>query len=179
VADIDPDTGDAVQRAATPADHFRAPFPNEAAARAANGGALPPDLSVMAKARNGGANYIYSIMTGYHQPPAGLDVPPGQYYNAYMAGDLTSYWHGPKDRVPHGGFLAMPFQLAPDRVSFDDGTKSTTEQQAKDVATFLAWASEPHLEERRKTGWAVMIYLILFAGIMYASYRRIWRNVAH
>jgi len=179
VSDIDPDTGDAVERAATPADHFRSPFPNEAAARAANGGALPPDLSVIAKARAGGPDYIYSLMTGYHEPPAGLEVPPGQYYNQYMPGDLTAYWKGPKDQVPHGGFLAMPPQLTPDRVTFDDGTPSTVEQQAKDVATFLAWASEPLQEERKKTGWAVMIYLILFAGIMYASYRRIWKHVAH
>jgi ubiquinol-cytochrome c reductase cytochrome c1 subunit len=179
VADIDPDTGDDVERAATPADRFRRPFRNEAAARASNGGALPPDLSVMAKARAGGPAYIYSILTGYHAPPAGLEVPPGQYYNAYMAGDLASYWKGPKDKVPHGGFLAMPPQITPDRVTFDDGTKSTVEQQAKDVATFLAWASEPLQEERKKTGWAVMLYLLLFAGIMYASYRKIWKNVAH
>ena len=179
VSDIDPDTGDAVDRAATPADRFRRPFPNEAAARASNGGALPPDLSVISKARGGGPAYIYSLMTGYHTPPAGLEVPPGQYYNAYMPGDLTSYWKGPKDRVPHGGFLAMPPQLTPDRVAFDDGTRSTVQQQAKDVATFLAWTAEPLQEERKKTGWAVMAYLILFAGLMYLSYRRIWRNVAH
>jgi ubiquinol-cytochrome c reductase cytochrome c1 subunit len=179
VADIDPDTGDAITRAATPADHFRAPFPNEAAARAANGGALPPDLSVIVKAREGGPQYIYSILTGYVPPPQGLTVPPGQYFNRYMAGDLASYWSGPKDKVPHGGFLAMPFQLPPDRVTFDDGTKSTTEQMAHDVTTFLAWAAEPTQEERKKTGLAVMAYLIIFAGLMYASYRRIWRNVAH
>ena len=179
VPDIDPDTGDAVDRPATPADKFRAPFVNEAAARASNGGAFPPDLSVMAKARAGGPAYIYSLLSGYHTAPAGLTVPPGQYYNAYMAGDLSGYWAGPKDQVPHGGFLAMPPPLKVDLVSFDDGTKSTLEQQAKDVATFLAWTAEPLQEERKKTGWAVMIYLILLAGIMYASYRRIWKNVAH
>ena len=179
VADIDQDTGDAIERAATPADHFRKPFPNEAAARGSNGGAYPPDLSVISKARMGGPNYIYSLMTGYHEAPAGLEVPPGMYYNAYMPGDLTSAWKGPKDQVPHGGFLAMPPQLTPDRVAFDDGTASTVEQQAKDIATFLAWTAEPHQEERKRTGWAVMLYLLLFAGLMYASYRRIWRNVAH
>ena len=179
VADIDPDTGDAIDRAATPADRFRSPFPNEAAARASNGGAFPPDLSVMAKARAGGPAYIYSLLTGYHEAPAGLTVPPGQYYNAYMAGDLSSYWSGPKDQVPHGGFLAMPPQLTPDRVTFDDGTQATVAQQAKDVATFLAWTAEPLQEERKKTGWAVMIYLVLLAGIMWLSYRRIWKNVAH
>jgi ubiquinol-cytochrome c reductase cytochrome c1 subunit len=179
VPDIDPDTGDPVTRAATPADHLRAPFPNEAAARAANGGALPPDLSLIVKAREGGAAHIYSLLTGYATPPAGLTVPPGQYFNHYIAGDLASYWSGPKDKVPHGGFLAMPFQLPPDRVTFDDGVKSTTEQEAHDVTTFLAWASEPHQEERKQTGLAVLAYLIIFAGIMYVSYRRIWRNVAH
>lgn len=179
VADIDPDTGDAVTRAATTADHFRSPFPNEIAARAANGGALPPDLSVIVKAREGGARYIYSLLTGYENPPKGLTVPAGMHFNHYMAGDVSSAWAGPKDKVPHGGFLAMPFQLPPDRVTFDDGTKSTTDQQAKDVTTFLAWASEPKAEERKKTGVAVLAYLILFAGLMYASYRRIWRNVAH
>jgi ubiquinol-cytochrome c reductase cytochrome c1 subunit len=179
VPDIDQETGDAITRPATPADHFKSPYPNEAAARAGNGGALPPDLSVIAKAREHGPHYIYSLMTGYHQPPAGLTVPAGQYYNAYFPGDLASAWSGPKDKVPHGGFLAMPFQLSPDRVSFDDGTPSTTDQMAKDVSTFLAWAAEPHAEERKETGFAVLAYLIIFAGITYVSYRRIWKNVAH
>jgi ubiquinol-cytochrome c reductase cytochrome c1 subunit len=179
VPDIDPDTGDAIQRPATPADHFKAPFPNEPAARASNGGALPPDLSVMARAREGGPQYIYSILTGYVAQPAGLTVPAGKYYNPYMPGDLTSSWSGSKMTVPEGGFIAMPFQLTPNRVSFDDGTKSTTEQQAKDVATFLAWTAEPKQQERKEAGLAVMIYLILFTGILYLSYRRIWRDVAH
>ncbi|HTI67540.1 MAG TPA: cytochrome c1 [Caulobacteraceae bacterium] len=179
VPDIDPDTGDAVMRAATPADHLRAPFANEAAARAANGGALPPDLSVIAKAREGGPAYIYSLLTGYAPPPKGLTVAPGQYYNPYIPGDLGAAWSGPKDKVPVGGVLAMPFQLPPDRVSFDDGTKSTSAQEAHDVVTFLAWASEPHQEERKQAGIGVMAYLLIFAGIMYVSYRRIWRNVAH
>lgn len=179
VPDIDPDTGDAVTRPATPADRFKSPYANEAAARAGNGGALPPDLSLIAKARSGGAPYIYSLLTGYHTPPAGLTVPNGQYYNAYFTGDLASAWKGPKDKVPHGGFLAMSFQLTPERVSFDDGTAPTTDQMAHDIATFLAWAAEPHAEERKETGLGVMAYLILFAGLTYLSYRRIWRNIAH
>ena len=180
IPDIDTETGDANTRKATPADHFKAPFANEYAARASNGGALPPDLSVMAKAREGGPNYIYSLLAfGYKPAPAGLKVNAGQYYNAYMPGDLGSSWSGPKDKVPYGGFLAMPFQLTPDRVTFDDGTKATTEQEAHDVVTFLAWAAEPHAEERKQTGLAVMIYLLIFTGLLYASYRRIWRNVAH
>ncbi len=179
VPDIDPDTGDVVQRPATPADHFKNPWANEAAARASNGGALPPDLSVIVKAREGGARYVVSLLTGYKDPPPGLTVPDGKYYNAYFPGDLGSFWSGPKNKVPAGGFISMPFQLIPDRVAFDDGTKATSYQEAHDVATFLAWASDPKQTERKETGFAVMLYLLAFAMVMYFSYRRIWRNVAH
>ena len=179
VPDIDGDTGDAIERAATPADHFRSPYANEAAARGANGGAYPPDLSVITRAREGGAAYIYSLLQGYVTPPAELEVPAGKYYNPYMAGDLASYWKGDKRHVPHGGFIAMPFQLTPDRVSFDDGTKPTTEQQSRDVSAFLAWAADPHQVERKQTGIAVMLYLLAFAVILWFSYKQIWRNVAH
>jgi ubiquinol-cytochrome c reductase cytochrome c1 subunit len=179
IPDIDPDTGDAITRAGTPADHFKAPFANDIAARASNGGALPPDLSVIAKAREGGPHYIYSLLTGYVDPPKGLTVAPGMHYNKYFAGDLSSAWSGPPNQVPEGGVLAMAFQLPAGRVTFDDGTPSTTDQMAHDVSTFLAWAAEPKAEERKETGFAVMAYLIIFAGIMYASYRRLWRNIAH
>jgi ubiquinol-cytochrome c reductase cytochrome c1 subunit len=178
VNDIDSETGDAVQRAATPADKFPAPFPNEPAARASNGGALPPDLSVIAKAREGGASYIVGILTGFVQPPAGLTVDPGRYYNPYMAGDLTSAWHG-KGPVPEGGFIAMPPPLAPGKVTFDDGKPSTVKQQAEDVAAFLAWAAEPKMEERKAFGLGAMIYLLLFSIVLWFSYKRVWRNVAH
>ena len=178
VPDIDSETGDPITRPATTADKFKAPFPNEAAARASNGGAFPPDLSVMAKARHLGPRYIYSILTGYETPPAGLTVPAGQNYNAYMPGDLGAYWKGP-GHAPIGGFLAMPPPLKPGLVTFDDGTPSTVDQQAKDVAAFLMWAAEPKMEQRKQMGFGVMIFLILFAGIVYASYRRIWRNVSH
>jgi ubiquinol-cytochrome c reductase cytochrome c1 subunit len=179
VPDVDQDTGDPIQRPATPADTFRAPFPNDAAARASNGGALPPDLSLIVKARDGGARYIYSILTGYKDPPTGLTVPPGKAYNPYFPGDLTSYWSGPKDQVPPGGFISMPFQLTADRVSFDDGMHASTPEEAWDVVAFLAWASEPHQVERKQMGFSVMIYLLILAGIVYASYRRIWRRVGH
>ncbi len=179
VPDIDSDTGDVIQRTATPADHFKAPFANDAAARGSNGGALPPDLSVIIKAREDGARYVYSILTGYVPAPAGMTVPPGKSYNPYMPGDMASYWSGPKDHVPKGGFIAMPFQLTPDRVTFDDGTKAGTEQEAKDVVAFLAWASDPHQVERKQIGFSVLIYLFVLAGIVYASYRRIWRKVGH
>ena len=179
VPDIDPDTGDATTRPGTVADHFKAPFPNEAAARAANGGALPPDLSVITRAREGGPAYVYSLLQGYGPPPKGLTVPAGKYYNPYMAGDLSSYWTGAKDKVPPGGFISMPFQLTPGRVTFDDGVKSTTEQEARDVSAFLAWAAEPKQQERKEAGVAVMLYLIAFAIILWFTYKQIWRNVAH
>jgi ubiquinol-cytochrome c reductase cytochrome c1 subunit len=179
VPDIDQDTGDAVTRPATPADAFKAPFPNEVAARASNGGALPPDLSVIAKGREGGPAYIASLLTGYQAPPKGLTVPAGKYYNPYMPGDLSSYWTGAKGHVPPGGFIAMPLQLTDDRVTYDDGKKATAKQEAEDVAAFLMWAAEPKMEERKQMGFAVIIYQLLFAGVVYASYRRIWRKVSH
>lgn len=178
INDIDSETGDPVQRPGISADRFPAPFPNAQAAAAANGGAMPPDLSVMAKARAGGANYIYSLLTGYVEPPANLQVADGQYYNKYMAGDLAAYVPEGTE-VPKGGFIAMPPPLSDGQVTFDDGTASTLDQQAKDVAAFIAWASDPKASERKQTGVAVMIYLAIFAGLTYASYRRIWRNVAH
>ncbi len=179
VPDIDPDTGDSIQRPATPADAFHNPYPNKAAAAAGNGGAAPPDLSVMARAREGGPLYIFNILTGYRDAPAGLTVADGKYYNAYFPGDLGSAWSGPKDKVPQGGVISMPLQLTDGRVTFDDGTPSTADQEAKDVATFLAWAAEPKQTERKEAGLAVMIYLIGLAGVLYLSYRRIWKNVAH
>ena len=179
VPDIDADTGDATTRPGTPADHFKSPFANADAARAANGGAYPPDLSVITRAREGGAAYVYSVVQGYVPPPKGLEIPAGKYYNKYFAGDLTGNWHGAKDKVPTGGLIAMPFQLTPNRVTFDDGTKATTDQEAKDVSAFLAWAADPHQVERKQTGIAVMLYLIGFAVILWFSYKQIWRNVSH
>ncbi len=179
IPDIDRDTGDVVKRAGTPADHFVAPFANEAAARASNGGALPPDMSLLAKAREGGAAYIYSIVTGYVPPPAGLTVPAGKFYNPYIQGDLSSYWKGDPTKVPVGGFIAMPPPLSDNKVTFDDKTPSTLNNEAKDVAAFLMWAADPKMEERKQTGLAVMIFLVLFAGLLYASYRTLWRNIDH
>jgi ubiquinol-cytochrome c reductase cytochrome c1 subunit len=179
VSDIDGDTGDVIKRPAIPADAFVSPFANEAAARASNGGALPPDLSLIVKAREGGPRYVYSLLTGYVPAPAGMRVPTGKYYNPYMPGDMTSFWSGSKDKVPEGGFIAMPLQLTPDRVTYDDGVKATSDQEAQDVVAFLSWAAEPHMEERKKLGLAVMLYLLLFTGVLYASYRMIWRKIGH
>jgi len=180
VADIDPETGDAIKRPGTPADRFPAPFANDAAARASNGGALPPDLSLMAKAREGGPEYIASLLQGYLTPPAGLIVPAGQHYNASFPGGVSAGWDEKKQgHPPEGGLIAMAPPLADDKVSFDDGTKSTVRQQAQDVAAFLMWAAEPKLEERKQMGLSVMIFLILFSGLLYASYRRVWRHESH
>lgn len=179
VADIDGETGDAIKRPATSADRFPSPFANEAAARASNGGALPPDMSLLAKAREAGPDYIYSVVTGYAAPPAGLKVPTGGHYNEYFPGDLTSAWSGDHAHVPPGGFIAMAPPLKDGLVTFDDGTKPTLDQQAKDVSAFLMWAAEPKLEERKQTGFAVLIYLVLLSGLLFASYKTVWRNESH
>ena len=179
VPDIDTETGEAIMRPATPADKFPNPYPNRTAASAANGGAAPPDLSVMAKARHDGANYIYSLLSGYRAPPAGLRMTATQHYNPYMSGDMTPFWDGDHDHVPPGGFIAMPAPLANGQVTYDDGTEATVDQMSKDVAAFIAWASEPKAVERKQSGIAVLAFLAIFAGITYASYRRIWKGVAH
>ena len=148
-------------------------------AAAGNGGAAPPDLSVMAKARHDGANYIYSLLSGYRAPPAGLQIREGQHYNPYMAGDLTPFWTGDHDHVPPGGFIAMPPPLQDGQVTYDDGAPQTVDQYSKDVAAFIAWSSEPKMVERKQAGFGVMIFLLIFAGLTYVSYRRIWKGVAH
>lgn len=179
VNDIDSETGEATRRDATPADRFPDPYPNATAAAAANGGAAPPDLSVMGKARHDGANYIYSLLTGYRAAPAGLQIRPDQHYNPYMAGDMSPFWTGDHAHVPPGGFIAMPAPLRDGQVSYDDGTTASVDQMAKDVAAFIAWSSDPHATARKQTGLGVLIFLFLFAGLTYASYRRIWKGVAH
>jgi ubiquinol-cytochrome c reductase cytochrome c1 subunit len=163
IADLDSETGDAVQRPGIPADRFPAPFPNVIAAKASNGGLAPPDLSLMAKAREGGPEYIASLLQGYGPPAHGVTLSPGQYYNAYFV----------------GGVIGMAPPLAADKVSFDDGTKSTVRQQAEDVAAFLMWTADPHMEARKQMGFSVLIFLVLFSGLLYASYRRVWRNESH
>ncbi len=178
VKDIDTDTGDVISRPATPADKFPAPFPNEYAARASNGGSLPPDLSVMAKAREGGPAYVYSLLTGFKAPPAGMTLPAGKYYDPYYPGDLTSAWHG-KGPPPEGGAISMPPPLADGKVTFDDGKPSTVKEEALDVAAFLAWAAEPKMEERKAFGFGAMIYLLIFSALLWFSYKKIWKNVAH
>lgn len=179
IADIDSETGEPVRRPGTPADAFPDPYPNATAAAAGNGGAVPPDLSVMAKARKGGADYIYSLLSGYQPAPAGLRIASGQHYNPYMPGDLTPFWEGDHDKVPYGGFIAMAQPLRDGQVTYDDDAPETIDQYSRDVAAFIAWASDPKAVERKRTGIAVLAYLAIFAGLTYASYRQIWRNVKH
>jgi ubiquinol-cytochrome c reductase cytochrome c1 subunit len=176
---IDPDTGEPIMSPSKTSDRIRGPFPNDTAARAANGGALPPDLSVIAKARHGGAGYIYSLLNGFVEPPAGLKVNPGQNYNVYVAGDTASQWSGDPRHKPPGGFLAMASPLEYADVKFDDGTPTSKEQMAHDVATFLAWASDPKAVTRKQTGVAVIPYLLILSLLAFLSYRAFWRNVEH
>jgi ubiquinol-cytochrome c reductase cytochrome c1 subunit len=157
------DEGQMFERPGRPADRFRKPFPNDAAARAANNGALPPDLSVMTKARAGGADYLFALLTGYVDPPPGVTVMDGMHYNRYFPGNQ----------------IAMGPVLNPDQVEFADGTKATVEQMAHDVSTFLQWAAEPELEQRRALGVKIIIFLTILAGLTYAVKRKIWADVDH
>jgi cytochrome c1 len=153
--------GNRLTRPGILADYFPPPFPNEEAARSANGGALPPDLSLIVKARAGGADYVYSLLTGFgHPPPKGFKVLDGKYYNPYFAGRNIS----------------MPPPLAAGSVSFADGTKSSVTQEAHDVVTFLTWASEPKLEQRHRIGFEVMAFLALLAGLLFLAYRKVWKD---
>ena len=166
VPDADPDTGEMTTRPGLPADKFPMPFANDIAARAANNNAIPPDLSLMTKAREGGAPYVYSLLTGYTDPPANLPEAnqpgPGLHYNPYFA-NLN---------------LAMAPPLAvEDQVSYSDGTKASSEQMAKDVSAFLIWTAEPKLEERHQAGWAVLAFLLIATILAYLSYRTIWADV--
>ncbi len=161
VADGPDDTGEMFERPGRPADTFVAPYANEQAARAANNGALPPDLSVITKARGGGPDYIYGLLTGYEEPPPGVQLMAGMHYNEYFPGHQ----------------IAMPNMLSPGLVEFADGTEATTEQMAWDVVTFLTWAAEPHMETRKEMGVQVILFLIVFTGLMYAVKRRLWADV--
>lgn len=161
VTDGPDDEGNMFQRPGKPSDRFVAPFPNEKAARAANNGALPPDLSLIIKARHGNEDYVYSLLTGYGlTPEVGEKVAEGMQYNPYFAGRQ----------------IAMPPPLSADAVTYADGTPATVEQMAKDVVQFLAWASEPDMETRKSTGTKAIIFLIVFSIVLYAVKRSIWKN---
>jgi len=161
VTDGPNDEGQMFERPARPSDRFVAPFPNDQAARVANNGALPPDLSLIVKAREGGPDYVYGILTGFVNPPAGVKVPDGMYYNEYFPGH----------------FIKMPPPLSDGQVTYTDGTKATVPQMAHDVVTFLSWAAEPNLDQRHQMGLKVFLFLIVAAGLFYAAKRKIWARV--
>ena len=179
IADIDPDTGDAMKRPGTSADYFPGPYANDIAAKGSNGGAIPPDMSLLARAREGGPHYIYSIVMGDTDvAPPGVTLPPGKHYDPYLPGDMGAVYNG-KGPVPVGGLIAMSPPLTDNKVTFDDKTSGKMSQEAKDVASFLEWAADPKMEERKQLGLQVMLFLVVFSGLIYASYRRIWRGVGH
>ena len=160
VTDGPDDEGEMFDRPALPSDRFPNPYPNSKAAAATNNGAIPPDLSLIAKARVGGPDYLYGILTGYAEPAHDIELLPGQYYNKYMPGNV----------------LAMAPPLSEGIVAYEDGTPEHVSQYAKDVSHFLMWAAEPKLEARKAVGVKVFLFLLVFAGIMYRVKKKIWAN---
>jgi ubiquinol-cytochrome c reductase cytochrome b/c1 subunit len=173
------DAGEMFDRQGRPGDRFPKPFANDNAARAANGGALPPDLSVMAKARTyergglwfladivtqyqeQGPDYITSLLQGYEEAPKGFDLPSGTNYNKYFPGHA----------------IGMPAPLSDGQVTYDDGAPATVAQYAKDVSAFLMWTAEPHMEARKRLGFQVMIFLLVFAVMLYFTKKKVWSSV--
>jgi ubiquinol-cytochrome c reductase cytochrome c1 subunit len=152
--------GEMYMRPAILSDYFVSPWENKQQARVANGGAYPPDLSVIVKAREGGADYIYSLLIGYEDPPSDMEIDDGVYYNIYAKGEK----------------IAMPQPLYEDGVEYTDGTVATPEQMAHDVTMFLTWAAEPKLEARKRIGFKVISYLIILSFLLYFTNRRIWKD---
>jgi ubiquinol-cytochrome c reductase cytochrome c1 subunit len=168
VPGIDPVTGEATTRPGTPTDYFPSPFANDVAARAANNNAIPPDLSLITKARHDGSAYVYSLLTGYQQPPAELlerfpDSAPGTglYYNPYFA-NLN---------------LAMAPPLSDGMVTYADGTEATVDQMAQDVAAFLTWTAEPTLVKRKQTGWPALLFVLFATILAYLAKRQVWAPI--
>lgn len=156
------DEGQMFERPGRPSDRFRSPFPNEKAARAANNGAAPPDLSVITKAREHGSDYIRALLVGYEDPPPGVTLMEGMHYNKYFAG--------------HQIAMAPPL-TGEGQVEFHDGTKATVEQMATDVVSFLTWAAEPELEQRKAMGVKIVLFLSILGGLAYAVKRKVWADV--
>jgi ubiquinol-cytochrome c reductase cytochrome b/c1 subunit len=175
IKDLD-DKGEAIERAGRPADYFPSPFANDRAAAAANGGTAPPDCSTIAKARTyergfpwfivdvftqyqeQGPDYLTALIKGYGQAPAGMTMPAGMNYNKYFPGHM----------------IGMPPPVQEGQITYDDGTKATIDQYAKDVTAFLVWAAEPHMEARKRVGLQVFIFLIVFAGLLYFTKKKVW-----
>jgi ubiquinol-cytochrome c reductase cytochrome c1 subunit len=171
VPGLDPNTGEANTRPGLATDYFPQPFANDIAARAANNNAVPPDLSLMAKARHNGGAYVYSLLTGYQNQPAELvqkfpdaKTGPGLYYNPYF---------------PNLNLAMAPPLTADGQVTYGDGTKATVDQMSKDVSAFLVWTAEPKLEKRHQTGWPVLIFLLFATVLGNLAYRNVWRNTKH
>lgn len=177
------DDGEMADQPGLPSDYFPSPFANPAAAAAANGGAAPPDMSLLAKARGvtrgfpqfvidiftgyaeGGPDYIHSLLTGYGEtPPAGMEIAEGTHYNPYFM---------------NGKSLAMAAPLSEGQVTYDDGSPQTVDQYSRDVSAFLMYVAEPHLEERKKLGFRVMLFLLIFGALVYLTKRKVWSNVEH
>jgi ubiquinol-cytochrome c reductase cytochrome c1 subunit len=155
------DNGEPVERPGLPSDHFRSPYPNDNAARAANNGALPPDQSLLVNAREGGPDYIYALLNGYSDPPAGMKIAEGLYYNKYFPGHQ----------------IHMPPPLHDGAVTYADGTPASVEQMAHDVTTFLTWASNPEMEQRKQLGVKAVLFLALLTGLTYTVKRKVWKDV--
>jgi len=157
------DDGDMFDRPGLASDRIPGPYANDKAARASNNGALTPDLSLIIKARHDGANYLYSLLTGFEDAPEGFTVGANMYYNPYFAGG--------------GNQLAMTPPLKDGQVTYVDGTNATVDQMARDVVSFLQWAAEPEMEQRKALGVKIMIFLTIFVVVFYLAYRSIWRQV--
>ncbi|GMN14855.1 cytochrome c1 [Altererythrobacter sp. MTPC7] len=169
VPGIDPATGEAVMRAAEPTDYFPSPYPNDVAAAAANNNAIPPDLSLITKARHHGTDYVYSLLAGYQPIPAELTeefpdfrTPEGLYFNPYFA---------------YLNIAMAPPLTSTGQVTFDDGTEATIPQMSEDVTAFLTWAAEPTLVKRKQTGWPVLIFLVFATVLAWMAKRQIWSAV--
>ena len=161
VADGPNDEGDMFERSGLPSDRFVSPYPNDKAAAASNNGKMPPDLSLITKARKNGSDYLYALLTGYsEETPDGIEVPEAGYYNKYYPGNI----------------IAMAEPLDEDSVEYEDGTKATKEQLAHDVTTFLAWAAEPEMEARKRMGIKVLIFLLVLTGMLFVVKRKIWED---
>ena len=155
------DDGEMFERDGRPSDYFPSPFANDKAAASANGGAVPPDLSLMAKARAGGPDYLYALLTGYDDPPADVEMNEGLSYNHYFPGHQ----------------IAMAQPLDDDAVEYADGTEATLDQMSRDLSAFLMWTAEPMLEERKRTGIKVILFLIVLTALFYAIKRKVWSDL--
>jgi cytochrome c1 len=182
IPDINNETGEPFERPATLTDYFPGPYANSIIAAQANGGAVPPDFSLIAKARathrgfpgfvvdafagysEAGPDYIHALLLGYEEPPAGVEPVPGKYYNPYF---LAGPW------------IAMPPPLTDGAITYTDGTPETLEQYAADISAFLMWAAEPKLEERKELGFRVMVFLAVLAVMLYLVKQKLWRNIEH